>query len=218
MPYHDQLLQAVESGSERKVHGYLKKNSRPLKVAFAQGWNITLVHPEFQLGSDYRVDFIVVSGHSGANYITLVELEPPSAKLYLKDGTESKVLRKAIRQIKDWDVWLRKNDIYFRQSLAKALAASGTPDYAISIIFDPNTFLFYRYGIVIGRRGNLSSRDLIQRAHETRFNPSFEIATYDRLLNIATSDDWGEYEIEMANKGLKAEPAPFDRQELIRSF
>src|SRR5437879_5229000 len=169
MFYYAGLLKSIESGrGERGVLRYLKKYPRPIIAAFCKGWNFHCCIPEFRLADDYRADFLVLGQHSGGFVASFIELEAPSARLYLKDGTPSKPLRIALRQIDDWRQWVSENDNLLRKSIKKALTAavsssakstnllspSTIKEIGISL-FEPDMFIRDHYHIVIGRRARL---------------------------------------------------------------
>jgi hypothetical protein len=206
MMYRAELLRAVKRGSERAVHAFLKRQPRPLCVAFAHGWNKILPLSEFCFGRDFRADFLIVSAHSGGWYACFVELESPAAHFYLRDGSESKVLKVALRQVKDWAIWLQQNGTQFRRELRDNLerAAKADPRIAVdptnlaaSHLLDPRTVIHNHFAVVIGRRDALRPQDQVRRAHEG----AAEIVTYDRLLDIAARDDMGQCEIRKARRG-----------------
>jgi Shedu protein SduA, C-terminal len=192
------LNSAVVTGRERDAHAALKMRPRVLWLAFSHGWHENIVLSEFRFGTEFRADFLLLSAHSGAWHATFIELEPPSARLYLKDGTESVLLRRALRQVKDWANWLRKNDSSFRQDLRRALEEAAKKDrdietnpsnYSGNHLLDPRTVVCDHYVIVIGRRQQLTPMDQERRSTESIHTQGLEIATYDRLLDLARKDD-----------------------------
>lgn len=67
-----------------------------------RAWNFYTCVPEFELGSDYRTDFLILSSHSGNWHAIFIELKGYNISLYNKDGTPTKPLRRAQKQINDW--------------------------------------------------------------------------------------------------------------------
>lgn len=194
--YRSELLRAVGQGSERAVHNFLKRQPRPLCVVFARGWNKVLPLSEFCFGPD----FLIISAHSGAWHACFVELESPDGRLYLKDASESKVLKVALRQVKDWAIWLGQNGPQFRRELRDNLERLAETDekidpnptnFSADRLLDPRTVIFNHFAVLIGRRNQLNPEDQVRRANES----AAEIVTYDRLLDIASCDDSGELEI-----------------------
>ena len=211
--YRSELLRAVKQGSERAVHAFLKRQPRPLCVAFARGWNKIVPLSEFCFGRDFRADFLIISAHSGAWHACFVELESPAARLYIRDGSESKVMKVALRQVKDWNIWLQQNGPQFRRELRDNLERAAESDPRIALdptnlsgdrLLDPRTRIVNRFAVVIGRRDTLRPEDKVKRDHED----AAEIATYDRLLDIAARDAVGGREIRKARRDYAQKAGP----------
>lgn len=198
-----EILRILDSTSgERAIHSFLKKHPILVRNAFSRAWNANVCVPEFPLGNDWRADFLLLSANSGFWYATFIELESPKFRLYLKDGTPSKILRVAQRQINDWKDWVRVNEAYLRQRFsiilrdagAAAQCSAGKHRSGETEILDPNTVISYEFHIVIGRRNSLSADEQKRRARESVFWGGPEIATYDRLVDRARWLDDAERE------------------------
>lgn len=191
----EQLAAILDSGNgERAAHAFLKDHPLIVQNAFARAWNANICVAEFPLGAEWRADFLLLSADSGHWIATLIELETPSCRLYLKDGTPSKTLRIAQRQLKDWKSWVQENESYLRQQFAKILRAYGTAaqcsvadshQKADTEVLDPRTVISFDYHIVIGRLSELSAEEQYRRVRERDVWGGPEIATYDRLLHAA---------------------------------
>lgn len=213
LTYRRRLSRALAENSERTIHAFLKREQRPLFVAFAHGWHRVIALPEFSFGTQYRADFLVLSAHSGAWHAEFVELESPGARLYLRDGTESKLLRTALRQAKDWGIWLEQNDTQFRRDMRRALEQAAVADpkvptdpsnYSTDRLLDPRTVVWKHFSVVIGRRASLSATDQERRAFEYRHG--VQIVTYDRLIDIAVRDAQGALELRQARREQAGTP------------
>jgi Domain of unknown function (DUF4263) len=189
-----QIIKVLDSGGgERAIHAFLKKHPELVVQAFSRAWNANICEAEFEFGSDYRADFLVLSADSGSWHASLIELEPSSSRLYLNDGTPSKSLRVAQRQIKDWQAWIDLNELYVRQRFSKILertdtaAQTGVSDHrkAHTEILDPKVVIWWSYHIVIGRRNSLSAEEQFRRAREGGDWGGARISTYDRLVQMA---------------------------------
>jgi len=123
--------------------------------------------PKKRLGEDFVTDFVLVSTTTqGPTYI-LVELERSSHAILTKDLVLSGPANHAIKQTRDWDVWLEKNKAYIQNKLPG---------------FETPTYL-----IVIGR-GHLLSDD--ERAYLRSYNREWKsttLLTYDDVLSRFTS-------------------------------
>jgi hypothetical protein len=203
-PLESNLLKVLNAASgERTVHTFLKKHDYLIGMTFRSNTHPSGVVSEFELGTEFRCDFLVLSCCSAWWSVDFVELESPNARLYLKDGTPSKCLRIATRQIRDWKQWARLNEAYLRNRLSSlfgkiGLAASGaSPGVADAAteIRDPQCALTSHFYIVIGRRQTLSSAEQQARVQDS-LNTGVTIATYDRLVEAASrfdkADTWGK--------------------------
>jgi hypothetical protein len=148
---------------------------------------------EFEIGNEYKADFVVLNSYSGGWDITFIELEPVGAKMFNKDRTPARDLRVAIRQIDDWRRFILQQQQYFLIQLTKAAQqkdllhqdyerASREPTSGAGwTLRDPRNCFSYSYQIVIGRRAQLRPIDNELRA-TYRHNHDIDIATYDRFL------------------------------------
>lgn len=118
--------------------------------------------PKKKLGEDFITDFVLVAPSSqGPNYI-LVELEHAAHPVLTKDHTLAKPVNHALKQTRDWDVWLEDNKAY----LQGKLPGFETPTYIV----------------VIGRGHEL---DETQKKYLRSYNREWkntELLTYDDVL------------------------------------
>ena len=151
------------------------------------------VIPEFEIGNEYKADFVVLNSYSGGWEITLIELEPVGAKLFNRDRTPTRELRSAVRQIDDWRRFIRQDRDYFLNQLTKAARCSDIlrpelerhdrepvsgPGWTLR---DPRNMFSYHYQIVIGRRSKFSEIDNELRG-TYRNDHNIDVASYDRFL------------------------------------
>lgn len=118
--------------------------------------------PKQKLGDDFITDFVLIATTTqGPSYI-LVELERASHKVLTKDHTLASPVNHAIKQTRDWDMWLESNKAYIQNKLP----GFETPNYII----------------VIGRSNNFGEK---QKAYLRSYNrewKNIELITYDDLL------------------------------------
>ncbi len=174
---------------EREIFAYLKKNKDILISAFCTSWNYKTCVPEFCFGNDFKSDFLILCANSGFWTAIFIELESPNGAIYLRNGTSSKVLRVAQRQVSDWKNWIRVNESYLRQRFGSCFKDSKVSaqcskvddhNLAETEITDSHTVIHYDYKIIIGRRSSLSKIN-----QERRSNENNEIITFDRLIEVA---------------------------------
>jgi hypothetical protein len=115
-----------------------------------------------RLGEDFVTDFVLVASTTQGPTYTLVELERASHTVLTKDFALASPVTHAIKQTRDWDVWLEKNKAYVQNKLP----GFETP----------------RYMVVIGRSAEFTED---QKAYLRSYNREFkntELLTYDDVL------------------------------------
>lgn len=119
--------------------------------------------PKKKLGEDFVTDFVLVATTmQGPTYI-LVELERASHPLLTKELTLSSPVSHAIKQTRDWDVWLEKNKAYLQSKLPG---------------FETPSFM-----VVIGRGHQLSEEEKAYLRSYNRDWKSTSLLTYDDVLS-----------------------------------
>ncbi|MEQ1923817.1 MAG: Shedu anti-phage system protein SduA domain-containing protein, partial [Pyrinomonadaceae bacterium] len=143
------LLAILDSSKgERAVHSFLKEHAVIVRDSFSTAWNANIEVAEFCFGNDWRADFLLLCADSAKWTAIFIELEPPSSRLYLNNGTPSKALRVAQRQINDWKEWIRLHEPYLREHFSKILTnagigaqTGGVHEKAGTEILDPRTVI-----------------------------------------------------------------------------
>src|SRR5436305_691226 len=107
------LLEILKSSREEDAQEYLAGHPEILLSAFTLRWRVRECIPKFRFGAEFVSDFVLVEGQSWRYHITLIELEPPTEKVYTRDGKFAKRLNGAIGQISDWLNWIDENESYF---------------------------------------------------------------------------------------------------------
>ncbi len=189
--------------TEREICKFLKDYPLLVRNAFnANAWNSVHIIPEFRLGSEYVVDYLILSANSGQWFATFIELENPSSKPYNKNGTPSAALAKGLKQLEEWQIWIEKNRGYLRERLADYLKDHNVPAYcsnaakhrlAHTEIIDPRTVISEHYIVVIGRREMFDQNAQERRGISGKNNRT--IASYDRLMDAAERIEEGVKEI-----------------------
>ena len=189
------IEKACAQAGERSIQRALEKHPLVIYRAITEGGHGYVV-AQFEAGNEYRADFLLISTFSGGFDIHFVELEPPSAKLFQKNGKVTAVLAGALRQIELWKRFERvaAKESYLLQQIDKAattrdlLNPQWRGDPLICNAGFPITHEIvarnYQYHIIIGRRGDLNPDELSRKAN---FRQTFdvELITYDRLIESA---------------------------------
>lgn len=96
--------------SEEKLQIFLKENPFLLKPS-------SELIPKQKLGEDFVTDFILLNILDQGPCYTLIELEKSSYSILTKEGVLSSNVNHAIKQTRDWDIWLEKNKAYLQNKL-----------------------------------------------------------------------------------------------------
>lgn len=153
---------------ERAIQQYL--NAKPHLLATLLQRTPRYVVSQKRLGSEFVTDFVGSDVDSMGIHWYLIELENPTAPVYLKDRkTLSAEARKGIDQVVEWRNWLQDNIAYARQPRAQ----NGLGLFDIR----PDT----RALVLVGRRSTLdTTTDAARR--ELRASSNIHVHTYDWLL------------------------------------
>lgn len=118
--------------------------------------------PKKKLGEDFVTDFVLVTPSDQGPSYTLVEIEKSSYPILLQDNSLSSQTNHAIKQTRDWDVWLEKNKSYLQGKL---------PGFETPL-----------YLVVIGRGNVLDDTSKAYLRSYNRDWKNIELLTYDDVL------------------------------------
>jgi hypothetical protein len=99
---------------ELVVQAYLERH--PLMLTAYLWGHGRWVIPQKRLGSEYVTDFVIGESSSAGFQWVAVELESPCARMFNKKGDPSGALNHALRQLREWRVWLEHNQNYAARS------------------------------------------------------------------------------------------------------
>ncbi len=193
----DQLQQILdESSGERELCAYLKKHPWILLHSMTAIGDASGLIAEFPLGNQFKVDFLVLAPFSGSFELRLIEVEPPDAKIFNKDGSLAKRVNKALEQINSWQQYIKKNRDAFLRDLSRYATShdlichhDSEPTCHVGWpLYHPRMAVIIEYDIIVGRRADLDDRQIELKA-EFKENRGVQIATCDRLLRGAEKID-----------------------------
>ncbi len=174
--------------TERQILNFIKGENAYfiigsiLKRNFRFGHHATFVFPEFKLPPNYQVDYLIVGKNSDGYHFVFVELENPYGVITLKDGTYGEAIRKGIKQVDDWEMWLEENFSNLRLVFEQALNVKEKLPKEFSV-FDKTRMHFV---VVAGRRSDYKEKTYrLQRKNlEER---KLYVFHYDNIVDFATS-------------------------------
>ncbi len=118
--------------------------------------------PKKKLGEDFVTDFVLVTPSDQGPSFTLVEIEKSSHSILSKDNSLSSQTNHALKQTRDWDVWIEKNKAYLQGKL---------PGFETPL-----------YLVIIGRGNSLNDTAKAYLRSYNRVWKNIELLTYDDVL------------------------------------
>lgn len=97
------LLNFIRVNEAYFIIGSLLKNN------YTFGHHGLYVFPEFKMPPNYQSDYLLVGKNSDGYHFVFVELENPYGDITLQDGSYGSTLRKGLKQIEDWEIWIEQN-------------------------------------------------------------------------------------------------------------
>lgn len=142
------------------------------------GHHEAILFKEFQLGTSYKADYLLVGCASGGWQFIWVEFENPYRDIVINNGDFGNTIRKGLNQIDDWKTFIEENystiSAEFRKYTSKML---------------PNEFHTFdstrmHYVVVAGRRSDYKdkTRRLQRRLFDER---KIMLLHYDNILDDA---------------------------------
>ena len=180
----EQLLE--NQCKEQEILKFLKDNKAYFIVAsilkrnYNFGHHAAYIFPEFQLGTEYRADYLLIGRSSGGYEFVFVELESPNGSITTKDGELGYVFRKGIKQIKDWSRWLERNYSTLRELYKKDLK-EGDELPTEFIEYDSSRIHFV---VIAGRRDDFNNLTYIIK-REMFKNENLLLLHYDNLVDFS---------------------------------
>lgn len=129
-----------EDIKERKILNFIKESRNWFIIAslckkyFDFGHHEIYLFPEFQLGTSYQVDYLIVGKNSGGYEFVFVELEAPDKNITLADGNLGEAFRKGENQVNEWRDWLQAYYSSLRETFDKSRRANAAlPDEFVTL-------------------------------------------------------------------------------------
>ena len=149
-----------------------------LKKNFNFGHHGAYIFPEFQLGSDYKCDYLIIGDSSDGFKFVFVEMESINDKPQINKGYFSEALRKGINQINDWQMWLEKN-----------FGSLNFKKYKSKIKELPEEFFKYsstrmNYVIVCGRRKDYDG-EIRDNCRKLKADSNILVINHDNLIDAS---------------------------------
>jgi hypothetical protein len=193
------------SNDERTVSRFIKKNPWVLYWTICRlGGNNRFMFSEFPLGSEHKVDFLILNSTSFVWEAIFVELESVRTNFFNKNKTPTKKLAIATKQIAEWKRYIdiKKENIrkeFCEWTVKKDLLGYDEPSDNPSNLIDPRNFLKFEFFIVMGRRSDVKSENNYYIGSYPD-NYGVSLITYDRILDLAKKRYLSDYFLNRKKK------------------
>lgn len=170
--------------TEREITKFIKDNEAYFIIGsllnnYDFGHHGAYLFPEFKLGTDFQVDYLLVGKNSGGYEFIFIELEAVHGNVTVKDGNLGKSIVKGVRQVEDWNQWLQINFDSLKSLFKKALVKEETlPSEFYE--FDNSRIHFV---VVAGTRKDYSERTYRIRRTKKR-ESNILVLHYDNLADL----------------------------------
>ncbi|MCG6170153.1 DUF4263 domain-containing protein [Leptospira sp. FAT2] len=203
------LKKSIATNGERAITKFLKNNPDLVLWKFCwTGGHTKFVLNEFQLGNQYKVDFVVLLSYSGNWEVNFIELENTEDKLITKQGIPTKRLNTALSQVKEWKQFVENNRSIVLQDLSRACMKSDLikyhstelepSNYSGQKLKDPDSFVRFTYNIIIGRRESINAK---ARQKINQFSEyDIKIMSFDGFIDIARKTEENIKKLEKLNR------------------
>ncbi len=170
------LLNFIRDNEAYFIIGSLLKNN------YSFGHHALFVFPEFKMPPNYQADYLLAGKNSDGYHFVFVELENPYGDITLQDGTYGTTIRKGVKQIEDWEIWLEQNF----PNLKLVFEGLQNKNEVLPKEFRDFDKTRIHYVVVAGRRKNYSDRTYRQRRNNLE-QRKLLVAHYDNLIDYANA-------------------------------
>ena len=176
-----------EDFNERSICKFIKDNEAYFIIASLLkeycnfGHHSAFLFPEFKLGVDWEVDYLLVGENSDGWHFLFIELQEPTGNIVLQNGEFGECFRKGFAQIKEWETWLEANYPSIKQTFDK----SRNPMYDLPDEFYTLDKTRIKFGVIAGRRKDF---DQVAYRRARDYEKQLTIVThYDKLIDTANN-------------------------------
>lgn len=173
--------------TERDILNFIRDNNAYfiigslLKNNYTFGHHALFLFPEFKMPPNYQADYLLAGKNSDGHHFVFVELENPYGDITLQDGTYGTTIRKGVKQVEDWEIWLEQNFSNLK------LVFEGLQNKSVVL---PDEFRDFdktriHYVVVAGRRKDYTERTYRQRRNNLE-QRKLLVIHYDNLIDYAS--------------------------------
>ncbi|MNW36525.1 hypothetical protein D3C74_135380 [compost metagenome] len=187
--YEFKILIEKSDTNERDILNYINSGEYHLiggivKNGYFFGHHSAYLFPEFQLGNDYKVDYLVIGKNSDGYHFLLIELEAIYGNITTKDGDFGKAVRSGLSQIDDWKSWIEGNHTTFTRELLKYK----NDERQLPSVFYTYDSSRFNYAVIGGRREDFKYEKTRRKQRESWKVNGIRILHYDNIIDRTL--DW----------------------------
>ena len=215
VPTLSQVLDFCEvlskEGSEEYIQRFLKNNVEFVKHSMgSRGDTDIAVLFKPAIGSRYNADFAILQVNQGGAGVHLVEIESSFKSIFNKNGSASKILSSAIKQVEEWKILIDSAPIYHgRDFLNLAIRSEFYKDRKSDSIgvrfmsvdeidriwsaFGGHEIVYYSYTIILGRWSKLNNMEKNRFAMKSN-SSFFKMISFEQFVrNSNVRFDRGDF-------------------------
>lgn len=173
--------------TERQILNFIKDKKAYfligaiLKSNYRFGHHSLFIFPEFRLPPNFQVDYLIIGENSDGHHFVFVELENPYGQITISDGSYGETIRKGVKQIDDWEIWLEESFSHLRLVFEQALSKTEKLPREFTV-FDKTRM---HYVVVAGRRNDYNDKTYRLRRSNLE-QRKLQVFHYDNLVDFAT--------------------------------
>jgi len=170
------ILNFIRDNNAYFIIGSILKNNYPF------GHQSLFMFPEFKMPPNYQADYLLVGENSAGHHFVFVELENPYGDITLQNGSYGTTIRKGIKQIEDWEIWLDQNFSNLK------LVFEGLQSKKLILPKEFRDFDKTRvhFVVIAGRRNDYSERTYRQRRNNLE-QRKLLVIHYDNLIDFSNT-------------------------------
>jgi hypothetical protein len=171
--------------SERNILYFINENKYYNLIAslfhagYTFGHHDAYLFKEFEFPTTYKADYLLIGKNSHGYHFLFVELENPTGSITTKDGAFGQIIRKGIKQVRDWDKWIEGNF----HSLGLTFNKYKNQRIELPKEFRTLNKTRISYVVIAGRRADFNEETYDEKRNLYR-NENIQVLHYDNLIDL----------------------------------
>ena len=178
----DFLILVNNKVNEREIQNFIRTYNAYYLITgrilfeFSTGNHDSYIFSEFELPPNHFADYLIIGKNSDGFKFIFVELESVYGDITTKFGEFGTTIRKGLKQIEDWDLWLDANFSHLKLLFDKAK----NPEKTLANEFISLDKTRISFAVIVGRRTDFNERaNRLRRKYKKN---GIAILHYDNLI------------------------------------